>query len=144
MAGLDRNGIGVNATLGITGIQHVSINVDHLDAALEFYVDRLGLVPLPRPDIGIPGAWLDAPNGVQVHLIELPGAGSSANHFALDVLDIDAAIAILRASGVTCPDWTHIGTGRQVFLKDPSGNVVELNQAGDRTSPAHLGLPISG
>lgn len=114
--------------LGITGIQHVSLNVDDNAAAVEFYVDVLGLEIIDRPDIGIAGTWLQAPNGVQIHLIELPGGGADSNHFALEVADIDAAIAGVRAKGVDAPDWGDIGTGRQVFLRDPSGNIVELNQ----------------
>ncbi len=115
--------------IGITGVQHVSINVDDTEAALAFYVEGLGLTPIPRPDIGIAGAWLIAPNGVQVHLIELPGGGNPNNHFALDVVDIDAAIAAVREAGIEAGNWNDIGTGRQVFLRDPSGNIVELNQA---------------
>jgi catechol 2,3-dioxygenase-like lactoylglutathione lyase family enzyme len=48
-------------------VHHVSINVSDVDAALVFYVDRLGLVPrTDRPDFGFPGAWLDAGNQ-QIH-----------------------------------------------------------------------------
>lgn len=116
--------------MSVRGLHHVSVNVDDVRSAVAFYTDLLGLRPIDRPDIGVPGAWLEAPNGLQVHLIELPGGGSDSNHMAFAVDDIDAEIAALRARGVSVPDWSDIGTGRQVFLRDPSGNIVELNQAG--------------
>lgn len=112
----------------LQGLHHVSINVDDIDAANHFYIDLLGLVAIDRPDIGIAGTWLEAANGLQVHLIELPGGGCQANHMAFAVENIDEAIAELRGKGMEIPDWTDIGTGRQVFLYDPSGNIVELNQ----------------
>lgn len=114
----------------IMGLHHVSVNVEDTSAAQRFYCDLLAMVPIDRPDIGVPGAWLEAANGVQVHLIELPGGGSDSNHMAFAVDDIDAEIARLRSMGHQVGDWTDIGTGRQVFLRDPSGNIVELNQPG--------------
>lgn len=114
--------------LGTVGVQHVSVNVDDLDVALTFYVEALGLTPAERPDLGFPGAWLQGPNGVQVHLLEREGGGSDANHFALEVRDLDAAVASLRGRGLDVNDPFDVGAGRQVFLRDPSGNVVELNQ----------------
>jgi hypothetical protein len=36
----------------------------------------------------------------------------------------------LRAGGVTVSDPSPIGSGRQAFLRDPCGNLVELHQAG--------------
>lgn len=114
--------------MNIKGLHHVSVNVDDVTAADAFYIDVLGLRRIDRPDIGIGGTWLEAPNGLQVHLVELPGGGSDSNHMAFAVDDIEAEIAALRARGLDVPDWTDIGTGKQVFLRDPSGNIVELNQ----------------
>ena len=106
----------------------MSINVDDVDAAIGFYTDVLGLVPRgDRPDFGFGGAWLDA-GGQQVHLIEgtpPPGVGQ---HFALQVDDLDATVAELRGRGVEVSDPGPVGTSRQAFLADPSGNMIELHQ----------------
>jgi glyoxylase I family protein len=111
------------------GVHHVSINVRDVDEALRFYVDRLGLVLRgDRPDFGFAGAWLDA-GGQQVHLIEGEPPAAVGQHFAVQVHEIDAAIAELRAQGVAVSDASVVGTGRQAFLSDPSGNGVELHQA---------------
>jgi catechol 2,3-dioxygenase-like lactoylglutathione lyase family enzyme len=112
----------------VLGVHHVSINVDDVDAALAFYVDRLGLIPrADRPDFGFGGAWLDA-SGQQVHLIEAPLPGDRGQHFALQVADLDATVTELRSAGLTVSDATPVGTGRQAFLHDPAGNLVELHQ----------------
>lgn len=111
-----------------TGIHHVSINVADVGAAVEFYVDRLGLTPrTDRPPFSFGGAWLDA-GGQQVHLIEGRPPDAFGQHFALHVVDLDAAVAELRSAGVAVTDPVPVGQGRQAFLSDPSGNQVELQQ----------------
>ncbi len=112
----------------VLGVHHVSINVRDVGAALAFYVDRLGLVPRSdRPDFGFGGAWLDA-GPQQVHLIEAPVPDDRGQHFAVQVADLDATVAELRTAGLEVSDPSPVGTGRQSFLRDPSGNVVELHQ----------------
>ena len=110
------------------GVHHVSINVADVDAALAFYVEHLGLTPgTDRPDFGFGGAWLDL-GPQQVHLIEAPLPGDRGQHFAVHVADLDASIAQLRSAGVEVSDASPVGTGRQAFLHDPSGNLVELHE----------------
>jgi glyoxylase I family protein len=111
------------------GVHHVSINVDDVDAAIAFYVDVLGLSPrTDRPDdLGIDGAWLDA-GDQQLHLIRARVPASQGQHFAVRVADLDAAVTDVRALGVDVSDPSPVGTGRQSFLVDPSGNLVELHQ----------------
>lgn len=110
-------------------VHHVSINVRDVDEAARFYIGRLGLTRrADRPDFGFAGAWLDA-GSQQVHLIEGQPPAALGQHFALQVDDLDAAIAELRAGGVTVTDASPVGAGRQAFLSDPSGNGVELHEA---------------
>jgi glyoxylase I family protein len=109
-------------------VHHVSINVADADEAERFYVDRLGLVRRnDRPDFSFGGAWLDA-GSQQVHLIvgELPSA--VGQHFALQVVDLDAAVAELRREEVVVSEPKVVGTSRQAFLHDPSGNRIELHE----------------
>ena len=52
-----------------TGVDHVSINVTDVPAALAFYTETLGLTQnSSRPDFGFPGAWLDTANGIHIPL----------------------------------------------------------------------------
>jgi len=112
------------------GIHHVSINVTDVAAAEQFYVQDLGLTRRPdRPDFGFGGAWLDA-GGQQLHLIEADPPDGRGQHLALLVDDLDGVVAELRESGIEVGDPSPVGAGRQTFVKDPSGNLVELHQAG--------------
>ena len=112
----------------ILGIHHVSINVTDAVEAIEFYVGHLGLVERSdRPEFGIGGAWLDV-GGQQVHLIETDVPADKGQHFAVQVADLDETVAELRARGLSVGDPSPVGTGRQAFVHDPSGNLVELHQ----------------
>jgi glyoxylase I family protein len=110
-------------------VHHVSINVADVDAALRFYVGVLGLsVRDDRPDFGFGGAWLDA-GGQQVHLIEGAVPDGKGQHFAVLVDDLDGVVDELRADGHKVSDPQPVGSSRQAFITDPSGNLIELHQA---------------
>ncbi len=111
-------------------IHHVSINVTDLDAALDFYVDKLGLEVMDnRPELGIDGAWLDA-GEQELHLIAVDDFDApDGQHFAFQVDDIADAIAELGERGVAASTpATMDGICTQAFIKDPTGNLIELNQ----------------
>jgi glyoxylase I family protein len=111
------------------GVHHVAINVADVDEALEFYTKRLGLtLRSDRPDFGIAGAWLDAGNQ-QLHLVQAPPPPSQGQHFALLVRDLEAVIAELRSADVQVSDANPVGSAKQAFVTDPSGNTIELHQA---------------
>ena len=108
-------------------VHHVSINVDDVDEALRFYVDVLGLSPRgDRPDLGIGGAWLDV-GGQQVHLSVRPRRRTSVST-SLSRWPTSTRASPSCAPGHRRTDPMVIGTGRQAFLEDPSGNAVELHQ----------------
>jgi len=112
-----------------SGVHHVSLGARDVGASTAFYCEVLGGTLLERPDFGFAGAWIALGAG-QVHLIPSEETPSGANHFALQVPDRDAAVADLRAKGVEVQvsERDLPGTGRQAFLTDPSGNLIELNQ----------------
>jgi len=117
-------------------VDHVSFAVRDLARSLAFYRDVLGLEPAPRPDLGIPGAWLQA-GDAQVHLIEVPAdfdAGTppamlnpAAGHAAFGIDDYDAALAQLHARGLEVLAFG--ATAGQMWVKDPDGHVIELISA---------------
>jgi catechol 2,3-dioxygenase-like lactoylglutathione lyase family enzyme len=117
------------AELSVVGVHHVNLMVDDLDAAHRFYVEVLGFTPIDRPDFGFPGAWY-AMGAHQLHLQLVDGRPPQVGqHFALEVSDVDAAAEVLEARGVELLrlDLAR-GAGRQAFLNDPAGNLIELNQ----------------
>jgi catechol 2,3-dioxygenase-like lactoylglutathione lyase family enzyme len=110
------------------GVHHVSINVRDAAESVAFYTGVLGLATrTDRPDLAIGGAWLDI-GDQQVHLIEADVPDNRGQHFAIRVADLDGTIAELRSRGVDVGDPSGIGTGRQAFLTDPSGNLIELHE----------------
>ncbi|HEX4126933.1 MAG TPA: VOC family protein [Acidimicrobiales bacterium] len=113
------------------GVDHVAINVGDVPGGITFYTETMGLVQNhTRPDFGFPGAWLDAANGQQVHLIEAAVPDNVGQHFALAFDDIGAAVTELRARGLQVSEPTAVGTTgrRQAFTVDPWGNTIELHQ----------------
>ncbi len=120
----------------IADIHHVSLNVTDTERALGFYRDLLGLAELERPAFSFGGAWLDAGNGRQVHLIETTDVPDDVGqHVAFSVHDLDDAVEVLRGAGCEVSDAKSVGgtTARQAFVLDPDGNRVELHQ------PANVG-----
>ncbi|MFL6237877.1 MAG: VOC family protein [Actinomycetes bacterium] len=112
------------------GVHHVAINVADVDEAITFYTKTLGLtVRSDRPDFGFPGAWLDA-GDQQIHLVQAPTPPAQGQHYALLVADLDTVIDEVRAAGVAISDAVPVGTARQAFVTDPSGNTIELHQRG--------------
>ena len=112
------------------GVHHVSINVEDVDAALDFYVNTLGLTRRDdRPDFGFPGAWLDA-GSQQVHLIGGSVPPAKGQHFAIRVDDLAATVEELRSRGLEVSDAMRVGANLQAFLNDPAGNQIELHEVG--------------
>lgn len=114
-------------------VHHLSFAVRDLERSREFYEGLLGLEPIERPDIGLPGAWYGAGNG-QVHLIQVPEGAEVgkpvssltplANHSAFAIDDYEATVATLRERGVEVFE-TKAAIG-QLWIRDPDGNVIEL------------------
>ncbi len=114
--------------------------VDNVDEAIEFYCGRLGFTEVmhPAPTFAMLGLGdlrfvLSAPGGG-------PGGGAASadgtspepggwNRIQLEVEDLDATVAELRAAGVTFRgDLVEGVGGRQILLEDPAGNPIELFQ----------------
>jgi glyoxylase I family protein len=114
----------------VADIHHVSLNVSDTGRALGFYRDVLGMSLLARPDFSFGGAWLDAGNGRQIHLIEAEVPAHHGQHVAFRVDDVDAVVAALRAAGVDVRDPKPVGgtAMRQTFTHDPDGNLLEFTQ----------------
>lgn len=119
----------------VTRVLHVSVNTEGaLDATHAFYAQLFGLVGLPRPEIpGIAGQWF-ALGDAELHLVDA-AAGTATirpagNHYCVAVADLDAAIAELEENGI---DYLQGAQGDvvQIWLADPAGNTIELQQ--DRT-----------
>jgi len=124
----------------ISGYSHVNILVTDLDAAHDFYIDKLGFSVLPRPDFGgFRGAWYQI-GDLQLHLSvveEMPDLKGGFPHIAFYIpADCFAeTIDELKSDGVPFVMDTMAREDfgvpvRAAFCKDPDGNVVELTDVG--------------
>ena len=110
------------------GVHHVSINVRDAAESVTFYTEVLGLTLRDdRPEFGFGGAWLNL-GAQQVHLLEIAVPDDVGQHFAIHVADIDASVADLRDKGIEVSDPKPVASSRQCFLRDPSGNLIELHE----------------
>jgi|SwirhisoilCB1_FD_contig_51_3173506_length_462_multi_3_in_0_out_0_1 glyoxylase I family protein len=124
------------------GFSHVAVNVSDVDRSRDFYEKVIGLKKIPRPEIKIPGEWYGVGDN-QLHLIggnrrERNGIDPTGPHMAIQVEDLEETKKALTALGIAFLDAAAMGmqlppevqrlTGRQVWVKDPDGNVIELQQ----------------
>lgn len=161
----------------VRGVDHVGINVPDVDAASAFFHDMFGFVPVTEMrDIPVDDAFkktfhmhadakvksirmLRAGDGANIELFqyESPSAVKEqpfyddigASHIALYTDNIDAAVASLRAKGVTVlTDPIKMTQGPAagnawVYFLTPWGAKMELvsypqGQAGEATAGVHL------
>jgi catechol 2,3-dioxygenase-like lactoylglutathione lyase family enzyme len=112
--------------------------VDDVDAAIDFYRDRLGFAEVMHPaptfamlasgDLrlvlsaasGQAGGGQAMPDGA----VPEPGGW---NRFQLEVSDLEATVEELRRAGERFRNEIVTGFGgKQILVMDPSGNLVEL------------------
>lgn len=136
---------------GVTGVEHVLVLTDDIDATRDFYCAAVGLSVGPRPPLEFPGYWLypgaadaSASAGACVHVAERrayathaaglglavperdPGAGP-LDHIAFSAPDYDAVLERLDRAGVQPVRNAVPGGPRQLFFEDPNGVRVEIN-----------------
>lgn len=122
---------------------HTMVRVSDLDASLEFYCDKLGLVPLRRRDNEAGRytlVFLAAPGdeAAQVELTwnwdpENYGSARNFGHLAYEVDDIYAACRRLMNGGVVINRPPR--DGRMAFVRSPDRISIELLQKGEALPP---------
>jgi catechol 2,3-dioxygenase-like lactoylglutathione lyase family enzyme len=105
-----------------------------LEPVRDFYIDVLGLIEGNRPPFRFAGYWLYAGEHPVVHLMAAkegpspPGEVGSIDHVAFACSDYEATCRHLQQRRIEFRTNTVPGTQqRQVFIRDPLGNGVELN-----------------
>lgn len=114
------------ASLGITGVGQVAINVRDVQRAVEFYRDVLGLHFLFQ----IPNAAFFDCGGLRLMLgiAEKPEFDHPASILYYKVADIHAAYASLQSAGAETVDAPHLVARMpdhelwMFFVRDPEGN----------------------
>lgn len=117
-----------------TGFNHISIHADDLETSVEFYEEVFGLERIPTYDFSIPVQYFRCGDR-QLHIFERETSSPEYHHIALDVDDFEAVYRTARDRGIfddvrgdadgflfELPDGAV-----QLYLRDPAGNLVEVN-----------------
>jgi catechol 2,3-dioxygenase-like lactoylglutathione lyase family enzyme len=130
-------------------INHVSVNARDLNESIEFYAELFGAEPIPTPNFGLPVQWL-AIGRTQLHLFERDLQPTSHHHFAITVDDLEPVYraADRRQAFERRAFGNHLvelpGDVVQLYLRDPAGNLLEVDQAGVERLPADLRAQLKG
>ena len=133
----------------IAGLFHIAIKTNDLAATVHFYKLVMGLVEVPRPNFGFPGAWIAAGDAIPIIHIYAGGAAlvdgktpygtGSLDHVSLTIKGWDECLERVKKIGY---DWRAAivpGTSLwQIFVHDPSGVMMELTfdgKAENRPTP---------
>ena len=125
------------ATTNISQIGTVIVPTADQDAALDFYVGKLGFEKRTDMPFGGKYRWIEvAPPGATTTIAIAPPpegapAGGSQTGIALDAIDIDAAHAELSAAGVDVDaEIQRMGdpVPPMFWFRDPEGNVLLMVQ----------------
>lgn len=119
---------------------HYSFIVEDLRKTGDFYAHALGLEEIPHPSDTINFRWFRIRGNTQVHLIRkdrVEKTESKSVHLCLSTRDLDGYIAFLEGEGIPYWDWpgkpnavTDRADGvRQIYIRDPEDNWIEINTA---------------
>lgn len=130
-------------------IQHVNLMVDDLALADAFYAGLLGLERDATPDLGFPAQFYRVGETQQIHVNELPDVHAQRAHFCLRVDDFSGLFARARAQGVvdteTWGEVRRLPSGvMQAFIRDPSGNLIEISCEADQPVDDAVFEPAAG
>ena len=120
---------------------HVSVNALNLQESTDFYIDLLGAEPIATPNFGLPVQWL-ALGRTQLHLFERDVTAPSHHHLGITVDDLEPVYRAAERRGAFDDDafGNHLvelpGDVVQLYVRDPAGNLVELDHHGvERLAP---------
>jgi lactoylglutathione lyase len=127
-------------TKPIFKINHAAVFVTDLKRSGDFYTQILNLDTIPEPFHDNKHIWLSIGNGVQLHIIQgakEPKEYFQNNHLCFSTSDVvafskkldDNKIPWFSARGEAYKMTTRVDGAHQVFLKDPDGYWIEVNDA---------------
>ena len=113
-----------------TRVRYLFLEARDLEVLVEFYATTLGLSVTSREPGHFAFLRPHPARDFELALYRGEGPGGTSPHWflALDVDDLEAAVAGLRALGVPVEDPHPVPFGRAAFLADPEGNRIELHE----------------
>ncbi len=111
---------------------HVSIHADDLEESARFYEEIFGMERLPTPRFSVPVLWLRL-GEQQLHLFRRRSEPPAFHHIALDVDDFEGVYRAAKERGALDPETEgaavreHPAGWVQMYIRDPAGNLVEID-----------------
>lgn len=115
-----------------TGFTHVSVHAYDLEESVRFYEEIFDMEEIPAPNFPFPVRWFRV-GDLQLHLFQSDAPAPSGHHFGLDVDDFEAIYERARRLGIvdTSDYFSKVyelpDGAVQLYLRDPAGNMVEVN-----------------
>lgn len=114
-------------------INHVSVHADDLEASVRFYEELFGLKRVPTPNFQEDVVWLRL-GDQQLHVFLRDASEPPRyHHFGMDVDDFEAVYRKAKELGLLDGDAFHAAIRAhpqgwvQMYLRDPAGNLVEVD-----------------
>ena len=115
-----------------TNLNHISVSVRQMEPSVQFYTELFGMKKLATPNFGFPVQWLRV-GDLQLHLFQREVPSPQYHHFGITVDDFQTVYEKAKAIGVF--DRTTYGHHFyelpggcvQLYLRDPAGNLVEVD-----------------
>jgi lactoylglutathione lyase len=125
-----------------TRINHTAIYVVDVKISMVFYQNIIGLDTIPEPFHDGKHAWFKTGAGIALHIIQ--GAGAKKEyyknqHTCFSVASVEAFTKLLTVNNIPFEDvkgtknavTTRIDGVKQLWLQDPDGYWIEINDAKD-------------
>lgn len=123
-------------------INHVAFSVADLQKSTAFYQQIIGLDTIPEPFRDGRHTWFSIGSNSHLHLIQNPGPVTvppKNTHLCFSVSSMDVFIENLNRKGISFEDWpgkkgavtVRVDKVKQIYLQDPDGYWLEINDAKD-------------
>ena len=118
---------------------HLAVMVNNLKVTGDFYSEILKIEEIDIKSTGLTHRWFKLNDGFEVHLVKsietLPKKNRN-NHLAIQTEDINAVVDYLQKEKIEFSDWSgninkvqeRFDGVLQVYIEDPEGNWIEINQ----------------
>lgn len=117
-------------------INHVTVIVDNLEKATQFYEKELGLEPLSAFQFDYPVMFFRINAEQQLHVSEWEDTPSFRGHICFVVDDFNAIFFRMKELNIIdIKPWGRVRQlpdgAMQLFVRDPSGNLLEISSSPD-------------
>jgi YD repeat-containing protein len=118
--------------VGATRINHVSVHAVDLDESARFYEEVFGMERIPTARFRQPVLWLRL-GDQQLHLFLSDSPAPRFHHLGIDVDDFEDLYLKAKERGILDSEThgaairEHTSGWVQMYIRDPAGNLVEID-----------------